>query len=89
MSRRAAFLPQGWQPRVMAAAGMAVLFLGIAGKSDASAATFGADLNQPANNPITCSDGWPNQIPLSIQLGQAPFFNTGNASCMWASASAT
>jgi hypothetical protein len=51
----------------------------------ASAVTFGADLNQPANNPITCADGWPNQL---YPLGGYPFYNTGNSSCMWTGSSA-
>ncbi len=51
----------------------------------ASATTFGADLNQPANNPITCADGWPNQL---YQLGGYPFYDVGNRSCMWTGSSA-
>jgi len=46
----------------------------------ASAVTFGADLNQPANNPITCADGWPNQL---YPYGGYPFYDPGNSSCMW------
>ena len=54
----------------------------------AVAATFGADLSQPANNPITCVDGWPNQIPLAIELGAPPFYNSGSSSCLWTGSSA-
>jgi hypothetical protein len=48
----------------------------------ASAVTFGADLNQPANNPTTCAGGWPNQLYQGNPFEQ-PFYNTGNSSCMW------
>jgi hypothetical protein len=48
----------------------------------ASAVTFGADLNQPANNPVTCADGWPNQLYQGNPFEQS-FYNTGNGSCMW------
>jgi len=50
----------------------------------ASAVTFGADLNQPANNSITCADGWPNQL---YPYGGLSFYDTGNASCMWTGSS--
>jgi hypothetical protein len=51
----------------------------------ASATTFGADLGQPANNPITCADGWPNQL---YPFGGYPFYDAGNGSCMWTGSSA-
>jgi hypothetical protein len=53
----------------------------------ASAVTFGADLNQPANNPITCADGWPNQLYPLYKFGE-PFYNAGSNSCMWTGSSA-
>jgi hypothetical protein len=55
------------------------------GVSGAFAATFGADLNQPANNTITCDQGWPNQLYAggAISPFEQPFYNAGSGSCMW------
>jgi hypothetical protein len=54
----------------------------------AGAVTFGADLNQPANNPITCEDGWPNQAAIGLppELGIPLFYGPfGSQSCLWVS----
>ncbi|HTR72713.1 MAG TPA: hypothetical protein VMG80_03880 [Solirubrobacteraceae bacterium] len=56
--------------------------------SAAFAVTFGADLSQPANNPITCGDGVINQIlgrleyPLTIPPGSY-------GSCLWTGSGVT
>jgi hypothetical protein len=50
----------------------------------AGAASFGADLSQPANNPITCDQGWPEQA--AMQAGINLYGNQGNSSCLWLSA---
>src|SRR4051794_13691415 len=46
----------------------------------ASAVTFGADLNKPANNTVTCAQGAPDQV-------FGGFKNQGQSSCMWSTGS--
>lgn len=71
----------GMRGRLLLLAAMAAL---LAAPATASAVTFGADLNQAANNRITCADGVPNQLyPTDGPLSGAPFYDTGQNSCMW------
>lgn len=67
---------------------MAVLAVAVVAPASAGAVTFGADLNQPANNPITCADGWPNQAAIGLppELGIPLFYGPfGSQSCLWLS----
>jgi hypothetical protein len=66
----------------------AVLAVAAIVPASAGAVTFGADLNQPANNPITCEDGWPNQAAIGLppELGIPLFYGPfGSQSCLWLS----
>jgi hypothetical protein len=67
---------------------VAVLAVAAVTPAGAGALTFGADLNQPANNPITCADGWPNQAAIGLppELGIPLFYGPfGSQSCLWLS----
>jgi hypothetical protein len=63
---------------VAGAFALATLASAAATATTATASTFGADLNQPPNNTITCDQGWPNDI----LGGFLPPF--GSSSCLWA-----
>jgi len=80
---------QALRSRWAIAAAAAALVTLASGPASAGAVTFGADLNQPSNNPVACENGWPNQaaIGFSPELGIPPFYGPfGSQSCMWTTA---